>query len=97
MAARSADEPDEKWTPSPTEWGLLEELLAATVDRIADLIVATWNSTGPKQPMQPVPRFPRPVTEMDRARERAEKQALGAFEALIEQAKTRWSAEHGGE
>lgn len=88
------DERRDKWSPSLTEWSLLEELLAGAVDRIGDLIVAVVNTSGPKQPMQPPPRFPRPVTEIDKARERADKKALTDFEGLIAQAQQRWDDEH---
>lgn len=90
-----------KWAPRPEEWDLLHELLAANFDRVGDLIAAVINTTpGIQTKVKPPDRYPRPETEIDRARRRFIARTEDDLEDLIAQAHANWEAaqvrEQGG-
>lgn len=93
------DEAKQSWAPSSSEWDLLCELTAAVYDRLGELITLTANVNRAKDAsaQKPPPRFPRPVTEIDRARARAEARIEDELDNLIAAAHATWSAEQRGE
>jgi hypothetical protein len=83
----------EKWTPPATEWGLPELLTAALFDRLGNVITAV--QAGPQRRPQQMDQFPRPETEIDRARRRLGRQAERELDELIAQAHETYRQEHG--
>lgn len=77
-----------------TEWSLLHELITANIDRLGDLIITTINSNSTK-PVDPIDPFPRPRTEIDRARERFEASVEDDLGDVIAQAQSTWVDENG--
>ncbi len=75
-------EPAETWTPPVTDWDLQATLLAEIRDRLGEVVGAVL-STIPVEKGKTRPKFrdkpfPRPRTEVDRARE------LAAHEAQLD-------------
>lgn len=94
--ARNPQAAAQQWRPPPEEFDLHAELLALIADRVADHITVTVNTTpGVTRKQQPAPRFPRPVTEIDKARARADRQEELALDALVKRAQATYAAEHG--
>lgn len=87
-----------RWTPPATEWGLGEELQAAILDRLGELITAVVNVSGRvRKPVKPPARFARPVTAIEKAKARAGARIEQELDSLILAAHDTYAAEHGKE
>jgi hypothetical protein len=75
-----------KVTPPPTEWDTPTEVMAAIFDRIGALIVAVQNGYAAEPIREAPPPYPRPVTETERAKKRADDAEDHALNDLIAQA-----------
>lgn len=71
------DEPTEKWSPSATEYGLLESMVGQLISAVAGVQSAVIAAAGGKP--QAHTHFPTPVTEVDRAKERLGRKAASAI------------------
>lgn len=76
--AQASGEPAE-WSPPLTEWDTQTALLAEVRDRLGEVIQAVLNTIpvdkGKSRPKFRDKPFPRPVTAVDEARERAARRA----------------------
>lgn len=100
VAERVASQPESpgRWRPDDADWDLGRELAAGIRDAIRDLTVLLHNVNAPKgKQVKAAERFPRPVTEIDRAKARAEARIERELDALIVAAHATYAAEHGGE
>jgi hypothetical protein len=99
-AKRELDKKEEvgqKWRPEPEEWTLLHELTAQVRDRLGSLAALLADlPTGVKTRHSHPEPFPRPETELDRAKRRLEAEREQAYdaklEAMVAGAKARWRA-----
>lgn len=86
LAQRASGDDKPKFTPPPTEWTTVAELLAAVFDRLGEVVRAVQNGYAREPIREPIRPYPRPITEIDRAKKRAEEQEDQALEDLIAQA-----------
>lgn len=72
--AVESDRPRERWSPQLREWDLDAALLAEIRDRLGEVAqgIAALGGAKPRR----VKPFPRPVTEVDRLRERSRQEAV---------------------
>ena len=98
-AATSGEGRPLAWSPSPSEWNLLCELTAGVFDRLGDLITLTQNVHRGKDAaaQKPPDRFPRPVTEIERAKARAEAAIESELDELIAVAHRTYAEQQRGE
>lgn len=76
----AVEEPQGRWAPPVREWDTDAVLLAEIRDRLGEVAMAVAALGGAKS--RKVKPFPRPVTEVDRARERLRRRAV---DELIEE------------
>lgn len=85
---------DRKWSPAAADWSLHMELTAQLIDAagvlatlLADLPTAVKKRSRPPRPV------PRPITEVEKARRRAEARLESDLDALITAAHAEYEAE----
>lgn len=97
--AKQGKPDDPSWRPQAEDWTLLHELVAQVRDRLGGVagLIADL-PTAVKTRHTPPPYFPRPQTELDKARQRIEAEADKAYDDrlldIAEAAKRRWRAQH---
>jgi hypothetical protein len=93
-----AEDGPAKWAPRVAEWTTQHELMAAFFDRLGDWLVQYANSNKPKgaPSVKPLPRFPRPVTAVERERAAIERRAEAELDDLIDRAHAHYQRENGG-
>lgn len=98
VAEQLADDQERKWLPRAAEWTTQHELMAAFFDRLGDWLVQYANSQrGQGKPaIKPLPRFPRPVTAIERERAAIEARAEVELDDLIDRAHAHYQRENGG-
>jgi hypothetical protein len=63
-AAAQVEDKANKYTPPPTEWSVVAELLAANFDRLGEVVRAVTNGYAKDPNTDPIRPYPRPVTEI---------------------------------
>ena len=98
MAEHLATQPDKDapaWRPRPAEWTLMHELMARQTDRLGAIASLLSELPTPIKERHAFPEpFPRPETELDKARKRIEQAKIDEYDerllGAVERAKQRW-------
>jgi hypothetical protein len=95
LASQESEDDPQEWKPQAQEWTLLHELVARLGDRQGDVAALIADlPVGVKTRHTPPPAFPRPETELDKARKRIaaerEQQYDDKVIDLVERAKQRY-------
>lgn len=101
LAEQLADAPDtpvKEWRPRPAEWSLDAELMASQFDRLGEWLTqfANANRRAGSPPVKPPPRFPRPVTAVDKAKETARERRQNNVVDLVKEAQERHKRQQEG-
>jgi hypothetical protein len=93
-AARRGETIEDKWAPQPADFTLMHELVAEVRDLLADVVVITGRGLPSNGTRKFAARFPRPQTELTKARlrvtEREDVEYMDQMDSAIMAAKQRW-------
>jgi hypothetical protein len=91
---KAGDETGEKWRPAPADFTLMHSMVAEVRDLLADVVVITGRGLPSNGTRKFAERYPRPRTELDKARlrisEREDVEYMEQMDDAILAAKQRW-------
>jgi hypothetical protein len=94
--AEAEDPDDPSWSPQAADWTLMHELMASVRDLLVDVVIITGKGLPSDGPRRFPPPYPRPDTELEKARKRVAEIKLRTYDdkilAEVERAKDRWRA-----
>ena len=99
LAADDTETEGTPWRPAVEDWSMLHELLAQIRDRQGDIAAILLDlPVAVKSRHKPPQHFPRPLTELDRARIRIQNEKdeadMARIDAFVKRGKENWKRQH---